>query len=91
MATAAKNAAAAAKAAATEAKQPKAAEPTAGDGDAKQELQPGQIAVVSIGHRFCRAGMCFTKDPTVLDVEDLPDGVLKRLQAEPNLVVTLGA
>lgn len=91
MATAAKNAAAAAKAAATEAKQPKATEPTAGNDEAKQELQPGQISVVSIGERFCRAGMCFTKAATALDAKDLPEGALERLQAEPNLVVTLGA
>lgn len=41
--------------------------------------------------RFCRAGLCFGPDPTVLVVAELADGVLDALQSEPHLVVAAHA
>ena len=40
--------------------------------------------------RFFRCGMRFTREPTVLVLADLDEGVLDRLKAEPNLVVVEG-
>ena len=40
--------------------------------------------------RFHRCGMRFTREPMVLVLADLDEGVLDRLKAEPNLVVVEG-
>lgn len=40
--------------------------------------------------RFHRCGMRFHREPTVLVVAELDEGVLERLKAEPNLVVVEG-
>lgn len=59
--------------------------------DEPQGLADGTVVVSCAKglERFHRAGMRFTREPTVLALDELEPGVLERLQAEPRLVVRL--
>jgi len=47
-----------------------------------------QISIVSLGVHFYRCNMKFTREPTILFVDELSNEVLERLKDEKRLVVT---
>ncbi len=49
------------------------------------------VSTVASVPRFCRAGLCFGVEPSVLAVAELGVGVLERLRAEPRLSVSEAA
>ncbi len=49
------------------------------------------VSTVASAPRFCRAGLCFGVEPSVLAVAELGVGVLERLRAEPRLSVSEAA
>lgn len=65
------------------------------DADSQAEtIQPAKGEVFVLARkgldRFHRCGMRFTREPTVLVVAELGEGVLERLKAETNLTVIEG-
>ena len=49
--------------------------------------QPASRAVSAVGVRFCRAGMCFTQQPTIVELNALNTTQWQQLAAEPHLLV----
>lgn len=45
------------------------------------------LIITSRGDRRCRAGQCFTKEPTEVVVADLEEGQLEILTADPELII----
>jgi hypothetical protein len=65
------------------------AEQPAPDAEPAKSTKPGKrLQVVSKPEQFWRAGMCFTRTPTVIYLADLSDAALQALRNEPNLVVS---
>jgi hypothetical protein len=68
---------------------PVPAEQPAPDAEPAKPTKPGKrLQVVSKPEQFWRAGMCFTRTPTVIYLTDLSDAALQALRNEPNLVVS---
>lgn len=66
----------------------------AGDATEAETIKPSKGEVFVLARkgldRFHRCGMRFTREPTVLMVDELGEGVLERLKAETNLIVIEG-
>jgi hypothetical protein len=73
---------------------PDVADQNLGAEDQNETIRPaeGEVFVLAAKglERFHRCGMRFTREPSVLVVADLAEGVLERLREEPNLIVVEG-